>query len=185
MFCPECGQQQVSNEARFCSRCGFQLAGVSGLLATRGALATEAMAPLPESPRRKGVRQGAKLLLFGIFLIPVLAILSEWSHGLLAEELPLLGVILFLGGLLRMIYAGLFEEGPYRRQTLPASAYVPPVAPPLGAPPRGAGHLPPAHSLPVRDYAAPRPDTAEISYRPSVTEHETRLLDEERDRGPR
>ena len=180
MFCPECGQQQASNDVRFCSRCGFQLAGVTGLLATRGALAADAAAPAAESPRRKGVRQGAKFLLFGIFLIPVLAILSEVSRGRLPEELPLVGVILFLGGLLRLIYAALFEEGPYRRKAAPQAFYVPPAASPLGARPHAA-NLPPAQTPPARDYAAYRPDTAEISYRPSVTEQETQLLDQERD----
>lgn len=180
MFCPECGQQQASNDVRFCSRCGFQLAGVTGLLATRGAYAPEPTAPAPESPRRQGVRQGAKFLLFGIFLIPVLALLGEFSRGRLPDELPVVGVILFLGGLLRLIYAALFEEGPYRRQAAPQAFYVPPGAPPLGARPHAAANLPPAQTPPARDYAF-RPDTAEISYRPSVTEHDTQLLGEERD----
>jgi hypothetical protein len=187
MFCPECGQQQVSDEVRFCPRCGFQLAGVTGLLATRGALPAGAApaAPAPETPRRKGVRQGAKLLLFAIFLIPILAILSDVSRGRFPEELPLIGVVLFLGGLLRMIYAALFEDGPYRRQPAPHPAYVPPSAPPVGAPARGAAELPPAQGIPARGVAAPRADTAEIGYRPSVTEGTTRLLDEQGDRSAR
>ncbi|HEV3471413.1 MAG TPA: zinc ribbon domain-containing protein [Pyrinomonadaceae bacterium] len=176
MFCPECGQQQASDEVRFCSRCGFQLAGVTGLLATRGALPAGAV-PAPaaaETPRRRGVRQGAKLLLFGIFLAAILGILSEVSRGSLPEELPAIGAVIFLGGLLRIIYAALFEDGPYRQQAAPHPAYVPPAAPPARGP-----ELPPARSIPARDYAAPRADTSEISYRPSVTEGTTRLLDDE------
>ncbi|HWS54710.1 MAG TPA: zinc ribbon domain-containing protein [Pyrinomonadaceae bacterium] len=183
MFCPECGQQQISDEARFCSRCGFQLAGVTGLLATRGALPADATpaALAPETPRRKGVRQGAKLFLIGLFLIPLLAIFYEMSRGLLPEELPLAGVIVFVGGLLRMIYAALFEDGPYRRQPASPFAYAPPAAQPLSAPRPPAAELPPARGVPARGYAAPRADTGEISYRPSVTEGTTRLLDEQDD----
>ena len=29
MFCPQCGQQQVSDVTRYCSRCGFPLDGVA------------------------------------------------------------------------------------------------------------------------------------------------------------
>lgn len=188
MFCPECGQQQVSNEVRFCSRCGFQLAGVTGLLATRGALpagaTTTALAPAPETPRRKGVRQGGKLILIGIFLIPLFAIVGEVTR-IIPSEAALIGVLCFLAGLLRVIYAALFEDGPFRRQKMPQiPTYVPPGAPPLGPPSRSA-ELPPARSVTPHSYAPPRHDTAEISFRPSVTEHETQLLDDQRDTSPR
>ena len=33
MFCPRCGHQQVSNEMRFCSRCGLSLGLVTDLVA--------------------------------------------------------------------------------------------------------------------------------------------------------
>ena len=29
MYCPKCGQQQVSDEMRFCSRCGLALTGLA------------------------------------------------------------------------------------------------------------------------------------------------------------
>ena len=29
MYCPNCGQQQVSEEMRFCSRCGLALSGLT------------------------------------------------------------------------------------------------------------------------------------------------------------
>ena len=37
MFCPKCGHQQVSNDTRFCSRCGLSLGLATDLLATSGA----------------------------------------------------------------------------------------------------------------------------------------------------
>ena len=36
MFCPQCGHQQVSNEIRFCSRCGLSLGLATDLLPTSG-----------------------------------------------------------------------------------------------------------------------------------------------------
>ena len=94
MFCPQCGQQQASDAARFCSRCGFQLAAVSGLLATGGRGAApeplfEAV-PAPPSPKRKGVQLGGKLMLSGMFLGPALGLLSELIGS--PDELAIVGV---------------------------------------------------------------------------------------------
>ena len=178
MFCPQCGQQQVSDATRFCSRCGFQLAAVSGLLATNGAtseLAFEAV-PAPASPKRKGAQQGGKLFLSGIFIAITLAILSEIVG--FPEDAALLGMIVAIAGFFRLLYALLFEEGPYRRHLQRQPAYVPQ---PQFAPPQAASALPPQQSQPARSYVPPRPDTAELDYRPSVTEGTTRLLERERD----
>lgn len=181
MFCPQCGQQQVSDAARFCSRCGFQLVAVAGLLTTGGRSvapepAFEAV-PAPPSPKRKGVQLGGKFMLVGVFLIPMLAILSEIIG--IPEELALVGVIAFIGGLFRLLYALLFEDGPYRQHLQRQPAYV--RQPQQFAPPQAVSALPPSQSQPARPYAPPRPDTAELAYRPSVTEGTTRLLELERD----
>jgi hypothetical protein len=178
MFCPQCGQQQASDAARFCSRCGFQLAAVAGLLSTNGAapeLAFEAV-PAPPSPKRKGVQLGGKLMLSGLFLAPALAALSEIVGA--NNEIGLLGMIVFMAGLFRLLYALLFEDGPYRRHLQRQPAYV---RQQQFAPPPAASALPPPQSQPARPYAPPRPDTAELSYRPSVTEGTTKLLERERD----
>ena len=178
MFCPDCGQQQASDATRFCSRCGFQLAAVAGLLATRGAVPEpeyEAV-PAPESPRRRGVRQGGKLMLTGLFLAPALAALSEVIGT--QPEVGLVGMIVLLAGLFRLLYALLFEDGPYRRQLLRQPSHVPSAQ---FAPAREAASLPPAQGAPARAYVPPRVDTTDLAYRPSVTEGTTRLLDRERD----
>ena len=181
MYCPQCGQQQVSNEVRFCSRCGFQLEGVSSLMAGGGVMPLTAMqsAEWQETPRRKGARLGGKLILFGIFLIPTLGIIHEITKA--PEEIMLFGVLCFLAGFLRLIYAMIFEQGPFRQpKTQPQFVYAP--APnQLATPPRVAPELPPA-----RSYVPPaRTDTAEMSYRPSVTENTTRLLAEQEERDAR
>ena len=182
MFCPRCGQQQASDAARFCSRCGFRLEAVAGLLATGGAVPETAMeaVPAPASPKRKGAQQGGKLMLSGMFLAPALAALSEIIGT--PEEVALFGVIVFMAGLFRLLYALLFEDGPYRRQLQRQPTYVPPSQ--LVVPPAGSA-LPPPPGVPARAYAPPRAETGEIVYRPSVTEGTTRLLGDERDQTPR
>lgn len=180
MFCPQCGQQQLSEAVRFCSRCGFQLGAVSGLLASGGVSPSVVMpdeGPAVETPRRKGMRQGGVMLLFGIFLMPMFAILHELLGT--PDKLPLIGVLFFMAGLLRLIYALAFEEGSARRRkgSHAPSAYAPPGQ--FGAGGWGAGELPPAQSTPAHSYVPPRANTSEIGYQPSVTESTTRLLDEQ------
>ena len=82
MYCPRCGQQQVSGELRFCARCGFPLVGVGELLAHGGLLpAASDEESSPRSPQYKGVRQGTILLMVGALLVPLLAIIYDNQRG--------------------------------------------------------------------------------------------------------
>ncbi len=72
MFCPQCSQEQISEDTRFCSRCGFLMTGVSQLLANNGMLPqllNSSNSGL-ETPRKKGVRKGGKLMLLGLIIVP-------------------------------------------------------------------------------------------------------------------
>ncbi len=175
MYCPRCGQQQVTDEVRFCSRCGFLLEGVTQLLAS-GGMIPEAGGPKQISPRRRGVRQGAGLLLAGAILVPVLGVLNSYT-GLPREMLIALAAVLcFLGGPLRMLYAAIFEAGaPAPHYVAPPTAYVPPaiMAQP-GAPVRRA--IPPPAANPASAWRSPQ-RTGEIVSPPSVTDHTTRFLE--------
>lgn len=180
MHCPHCGQQQVSDVVRFCSRCGFPLEGVIYLLANGGALPSyqPANASREISPRRKGVKQGALLILIGAILVPLLGVLFSFTSrpSLLEVLIPLAAIIFFVGGPLRMLYAALFEEGA-PRMYLPAASYAPP---PVQMPqPVRQGMLPPPAAAPPRGW---RSNTAELVQPHSVTENTTRLLDKQANR---
>lgn len=176
MFCPQCGQQQVSGAVRFCSRCGFPLDGVIQLLANGGMMPVYRSLDEPKtmSPRRKGVKQGAILFLSGAVIVPILGIIASFSSAVFPELLAALAAIIcFIGGPFRMLYAALFEEGAPK----PTMMYGPP-APSQFAPPRQNAALPPppvVHGPP----SWRRPNTDELANRPSVTENTTRLLDKE------
>ena len=180
MFCPKCGQPQA-DDVRFCSRCGLPLAGVNELL-LRGSQLTvvsgaEASTERRESPKRQGIRQGGAMMLIATFLIPMIAIMHK-IIGLPAEYV-LLGVLLFMGSLLRFLYALIFQAGAPRRTQAALPAYAPPVTPPLNA--ARLEQLPPAQGTPVYTYRPPQVHTAEMQTPPSVTEHTTRLLDQQTD----
>jgi hypothetical protein len=191
MFCPHCGQQQLTDPVRFCSRCGFPMEGATQLVRSGGILPNYAQSNEPKeiSPRRRGVKQGGVLFLTGALLVPILGVLTSFSSAAFLEILTAVAAIIcFLGGPLRMLYAALFEEGapqrPYMMMGPPMGGasvgpYTPPVPPARNVPAMHTpGALPPA---PANRTAAwkPRPTTAELPQPPSVTENTTRLLDKE------
>ena len=179
MHCPQCGQQQVSDNLRFCSRCGFLLEGVLQLLGSGGApLLYQPMGPREMSARRKGVRQGAALFLAGVVLVPMLGIIYSFTHGpnLLDILVPLAAVIFFLGGLMRMLFAALFEEGAPKPHHIVNTSYAPFPVSQLGA--QAPMALPPASHNPASAWR-PHPNTAEVRQPSSVTENTTRLLDKD------
>src|SRR5215831_21099174 len=147
MHCPRCGQQQATDAMRFCARCGFPMEGVMHLLA-HGGLLPVYHAPDGEakvSARRRGVKQGALLMLIGAILVPVLGVMSSFAPGRLENVFAffcaLAAIICFLGGPLRMLFAAIFEEGaPSRTQFVNPGAFGPPSIPP----PARVSALPPA-----------------------------------------
>ncbi|HEX8503080.1 MAG TPA: zinc ribbon domain-containing protein [Pyrinomonadaceae bacterium] len=196
MFCPRCGQRQPSNDARFCSSCGFPLGVVSELLVSGGGLPhwrppepSAPSAPAPLTPRQKGVRQGTMLMLSTLLVVPLVAIFGVAILNLPGELVAVAAIICMLGGLLRLLYALMLESNapPFTEAAQPA--YVPPPTIPnyLGTPARGTA-LPPQQSTPVHAPTRPRRyNTGELVEPPrsSVTDHTTRLLDKQPDEPPR
>ena len=82
-------------------------------------------------------------------------------------------IICFGGGVLRLLYAAIFEEGATTRQFGPPSSYAAPMMPTPAARP---SLLPQSNATPTIGWR-PQPQTAEIRQPPSVTDHTTRLLE--------
>jgi hypothetical protein len=184
MFCPKCGQSQVSDALRFCSRCGFALVGVAELLTSGGVSTTTphmnaAGGAQSLSPRRKGMRQGSALMLVGAFLMPMIAMLHPLIG--LKGEYSLIGVLIFLVGLLRLLIAVIFEDkSPTMLQGTPH--YAPPNAQGQFDPRAQASALATGEFRPAQGLFARRVDTSEIPQPPtSVTDHTTRLLADRED----
>lgn len=171
MYCPNCGQQQISDEMRYCSRCGLALSGLAEWLAgvrlpVRRADETQVS---ELSPRRKGIRRGAKLLFFSIVLSPVFIALS----AAVEEGAPMIFPITFVFvSLVMMLYARLFSS-----KTAPVN-YQAPQTSALGSM-SAQGALPPASNNFVPSVGRQRVRTNELAQPPSVTEQTTRLLDNE------
>ena len=178
MFCPQCGQQQVSDVTRFCSRCGFLLDGVAVVLSSGGIVpGTQVRAGYSQlSPRSKGIRQGALLMLSTLLIVPLVAIISVFFLRS-PELIPITAITCFVGGLLRIFYALLMEDSVAPMTVGSTPGHLPPAARQFDQPPRNAALPPPAanSSMGWRQ----RPNTAELYQPPSITENTTRLLDKD------
>ena len=169
MFCPRCGQQQVSNEMRFCSRCGLPIGGLIEWLGRASVPAapvqeTQTSLSLP-SPRKKGIRRGGKVIFASAVLFVIFLLVS------LAADDPgplVIPSFVFFVGLVMMLYARLFSS------TVPQikGQYTPPSLGPM------ASALPPHTHVPMHDIPQQRNKTNELAHPASVTEHTTKLLDQ-------
>lgn len=129
------------------------------------------------SPRKKGVKQGALLMLIGAIIVPLFGVFTAFAPGRIEVMFEffaaLSAIICFVGGPLRMLYAGIFEEGAPAPQFRPAISYAPPAITPPAA---RLSALPQAAVNSTTGWRA-RPNTAEIVQPASVTDNTTRLLE--------
>jgi hypothetical protein len=161
MYCPKCGQFQVSGEVQFCTRCGQSLKVVRELITN------EAVVPakhdgethiIRPSQRKKGMRLGGKLVFWGLASAPVTLLLS-----LLVDSpfLFLLSCLIVFIGTVRIVYARLFEEAQSSTKPDDESARL-------------------RHSSLPNPLVSPNsfsPSARAVSSPHSVTEHTTKLLD--------
>ncbi len=180
MHCPSCGQQQVSNETKFCSRCGLPLGLVSEVLAHGGFLPQ--LAEL--NKRKKSIftrRNGlAFSLIWCLFFLLILAPL--WGILNVDKLAGASAVIGIFGGLILFISSLIFLKSD-RPTLVPGMQMYPP--PPVRYDLAGASAhatLPPQQSVPASSYATPPAgswrDTNDLQPA-SVTEPTTRLLNKE------
>jgi hypothetical protein len=172
MYCPNCGQQQISEEMRFCSRCGLALSGLAEWLAGDGLPAKRGDEGQVDavSPRRKGTRRAAKLMFFSGVLFPVFLVLSL----VIDEGAPMIfPLVIFFVALVLMGYARLFSD-----KNAPAGNQATSQIPALGSG-SARGSLPPATNIPMPAAGRQQVRTNELVQPPSVTENTTRLLDNE------
>ena len=168
MFCPRCGQQQVSDEVRFCARCGLSLASVPALVAGFEAAQPKGASRGGRWKKRKQMRRGAKLMFLSAVLFPVFFALA------IAVDEPgplIVPVTVFFAGLAWLLYSVLFGEEEEHESAVDARGGL--------RESRTAPPLPPATFVPASGFGARRANTADMAQPPSVTEQTTKLLDQE------
>jgi hypothetical protein len=182
MHCPRCGQQQVSDETKFCSRCGFQLVIVTELLANGGVLPQ--LAALQKNKtffnKKNGVMFGvAWFIFFTMFMTSVWGILNvEELAGLCAVTGVFGALLILIGSLVFLPSSKQLLKIPMQEIPLPAALY--------GNTGAAAG-LPPQRQQPATEYTSPNvgswraPDTGDLVGPGSVIEDTTKLLKKDRE----
>jgi hypothetical protein len=179
MHCPSCGQQQISHETKYCSRCGMPLGTVAEVLAHGGYLPQ-----LVElSNKKKSVFSRRNGLAFSlIWCLFFLLIMAPFWGIMNVEELAGISAIIgIFGGLILFISSFMFlkKDTPVYSG---AQAFMPPTARhDLHGQP-GYSALPPQRSVPASSYGVPQAgswrDTKDLEPT-SVTENTTKLLEKD------
>jgi hypothetical protein len=171
MFCPKCSQEQVSDETRFCSRCGFQLNVVKALLAEESLPQSAEIQKPDRSLRKRDVTIGAALMFVCAFLVAVFTVAMPPNHSsrilLLIVAWLLLSFLINIKPLIRFFLRG--ENSSMDEKLLPSK-----LTAVFNSEKQNAA-LPSAQSIPA-DFMMPAANTAEMAPPPSVTEPTTNLL---------
>ena len=191
MFCPNCGQQQVSEQIRFCSRCGFTLDLIQEILANNGTL------PEVERLRRRGFNPTRRqvfifglmwLLIVGLFLTSAAAVLLDKTF-LEDRIVPLIALLGFIGGPIIMLCSTFFQSTAQLKSNAlmsnkaqnqfganPMRQALPPQSADFNQAQNSAAYVPP-QSVPVNQNSWRDAQTGELITPSSVTEGTTKLLD--------
>lgn len=179
MHCPSCGQQQASNETKFCSRCGMPLGLVAEVLAHGGFLPQ--LAQLDQKrPKYFNKKNGVGL---GVFWFIFLTMFATAFFGILGAPDELIGIMAITGvfGAL-MIIVGSLIFLPSSKPKIEYPQQMPMTPQPQGLHGGMPTALPPQQTIPAQVYMAPGPgnwrDTNDLEPS-SVTENTTRLLNED------
>jgi hypothetical protein len=176
MYCPKCSQLQSSDNMRFCSRCGFALAGVAMLMDTDGVVPQPTgvtVQKLPQSRKRLMAESG---IFTAISWAALIVATYSFDYGGPQESLAKLAAVLFfflgLIGLIRFLYGFLFVKDVIIQ---PVNSTFPRATAPAAMPVQELNALPAQRDWVATDHPR-RENTQEMAARPSVTENTTKLL---------
>jgi hypothetical protein len=183
MFCPRCSQEQVSEETKFCSRCGFQLSLVSQMLAHGGVLPQ--LAELHKGRKLFSRRNG---LIFSLFWFMFFVLIMTPFFGIVnADELAGIAAIFgTMGGLILLIASFvLLKNEPSNTEFYNQKQSNSKVKNLFNSNRSNQTALPPQQSQPAQNYVSPAnswkaPDTGDLAQPHSVTDHTTKLLKKDR-----
>ena len=179
MHCPKCGQLQVTDDTRFCSRCGLLLTGVAQIVAQGGVLATtdQALVKGVTTARNRGLKKGLFIFLLAFLVVPILTIISV-ALNIEPYAVVMSAILLTVGGMLRAAYALMFESNVPVIGDASSADSLNSISGSLAM-----GALPPQQANLYASPAGNWRDTNDLLDRrpPSVTDSTTKLLQKELD----
>jgi hypothetical protein len=101
MFCPQCSQEQVSDEVRFCKSCGFSLVDVAEALKNDG-LVDRNIIPITQDLKKSVMKSLAVMTLSAIFFLLTL-ILGTPEPSYFVQFNMLVGILCYLFGVVWIV----------------------------------------------------------------------------------
>lgn len=179
MYCPRCGQQQVSDQTKFCNRCGFLLGLIPELLANNGTFPQ--LAELYKQnqtwfTKKNGVIFSLMWFVFWVMMLPAFIAIAGGE-----EEAAVSAVFGLFTTILLIIFSLGFLKKSQKTINIAALEAHQMQASALHGQGTNQNALPPQQSQPAREYSAPQgswrtPDTGEFAVPGSVTDSTTKLL---------
>ncbi|HVE55690.1 MAG TPA: zinc ribbon domain-containing protein [Pyrinomonadaceae bacterium] len=175
MFCPKCSQEQVSDETRFCSRCGFQLNVIKALLTNDDFPPnTEIQKPERRLLRKRDLTIGAAIMFLFALISAAITVDMPPSHSariiLLTVGWLVLTLLINIKPIFQYFVRGEISAGDresldskFKTQTGLPNGFQNPA-------------LPTAHSIPADLMMPTAANTAEMVQPLSITEPTTNLL---------
>ena len=184
MHCPRCGQEQVSEEIKFCSRCGFPLGLVSEILAHGGFLPQ--LADLYKSEKSKFTKKHG--VIFSIFwFMFFLFILTPFWVTMRVEPLATMSAVIgIFGGLMWLIGSLTLLKSSPKELPMSLKDMQQPNVHNLNGARQNQNVLPPQRSQPINSYIPPQPgswkapNTGELVNPGSIVEGTTKLLEKDK-----
>lgn len=173
MHCPRCGQQQVSEEIKFCSRCGFPLGLVSEILAHGGFLPQ--LADLHKTKSKFTKKHGVMFSVFW-FIFFLFIMTPFWGILDVDKMAGMSAIVGIFGGLMILIGSLVFLKSSKEIQPGMTLTNQPQML--YGSAQQNA--LPPQQSVPTSSYVPPKPgswrETNDLVEPNSVTDETTKFF---------
>jgi hypothetical protein len=153
MHCPSCGQQQVSSDLRFCSRCGFPLSLVSTILSHGGTLPQLNLL----QPTKKKILTRRNGLVFSFLWFLFFLLIMTPFFGILTDGAPITGIMAIFGifgGMFLAVCSFFFLDSQPTLPVLQNQDYTPQPKHIAGSQ-MNQNPLPPQQSIPIETYQAP------------------------------
>src|SRR5262249_38437744 len=109
MYCPKCSTEQLSDETRYCSRCGFLLTHVSELIENDGVMPLTAPRTGKPTRRQQALKHALYIVIAAVLIVPFSALVvyltgSSWS------QIAIPSIILLVAAVLRVAVGELIDS---------------------------------------------------------------------------
>lgn len=184
MHCPRCGQKQVSEDIKFCSRCGFPLGLVSEILTHGGFLPQ--LAELHKTDKPKFTKKHGVTFSISWFIFFLLIMAPFWGIVGVRQLAGLSAIVGIFGSMIMLISSLILMRSAPRELPMSLNDMQQPNVHHLHGVNQTQNALPPQRYQPVDTYVPPQPgswkapDTGELVSPGSVVEGTTKLLQKDK-----